>query len=44
MHRFVASLDYQGIIVEKYIFQVNPLVPNALFLYPLKTSGNRKIF
>ena len=23
---------------------INPFVPNALFLYPLKTSENRKIF
>ena len=25
-------------------FLVNPFVPNAPFLYPLKTSENRKIF
>ena len=23
---------------------INPFVPNALFLYPLKTSENRKVF
>ena len=26
------------------INQLNPFVPNAPFLYPLKTSENRKIF
>ena len=30
-------------IVQHYIF-INPFVPNALFLYPLKTSENRKRF
>ena len=24
--------------------EVNPFVPNAPFLYPLKTSENRKVF
>ena len=27
-----------------HIKNINPFVPNALFLYPLKTSENRKVF
>ena len=27
-----------------YFISTGPFVPNALFLYPLKTSENRKVF
>ena len=30
-----------GMLVVKFF---NPFVPNALFLYPLKTTENRKVF
>ena len=30
-----------GMLVVKFF---NPFVPSALFLYPLKTSENRKVF
>ena len=33
--------DYSNLTITFYI---NPFVPNAPFLYPLKTSENRKIF
>ena len=30
--------------VMQSISRLNPFVPNANFLYPLKTSGNHKVF
>ena len=30
--------------VEKYEFKFKTFVPNALFLYPMKTSENLKVF
>ena len=38
--KFMGKLKI-GMLVVKFF---NPFVPNALFLYPLKTSENRKVF
>ena len=29
---------------EKFRIEINPFIPNAPFLYPMKTSENRKVF
>ena len=35
------SQKIPGYVIES---SINPFVPNAIFLYPLKTSENRKVF
>ena len=39
---YLQSMKIMIVILE--IETINPFVPNAPFLYPLKTSENRKIF
>ena len=38
------NLNVQEYQTIKRIVLINPFVPNAPFLYPLKTSENRKVF